>query len=252
MWIPVLVSLVAAALLAAPKASPKVEPPRSVAADAKAGSFAGLPEPALRNALSAMGEAVTLDPKAAKAVGVVVDALRDGDEAGARKAWAWAMKLQPKKARTAADVNALVGLVLRRAYMDAAADLAGHAERVAFFNELRKRVRDDLRDTREALMAAEAEGAKVVEVPSLLVRTEFVAGRSPVLARTMTKVELAEARARIRKLEQVLQTVGEDAQLANVDLQNVLQKQQQTMQMMSNVSKMLHDTAMSVIRKIGG
>ena len=43
----------------------------------------------------------------------------------------------------------------------------------------------------------------------------------------------------------------DDSQLANIDLQSALQKQQQTMQMMSNVSKMLHDTSMAVIRKIG-
>jgi hypothetical protein len=42
------------------------------------------------------------------------------------------------------------------------------------------------------------------------------------------------------------------APLANVDLQNALQKQQQTLQMMSSVSKVLHDTAMAVTRKIGG
>jgi hypothetical protein len=52
-------------------------------------------------------------------------------------------------------------------------------------------------------------------------------------------------------------TVGDvaqrdDAELAHVDLQNMLQKQQQTLQMLSNISKMLHDTAMSIIRKIGG
>lgn len=49
-----------------------------------------------------------------------------------------------------------------------------------------------------------------------------------------------------------LNSQGDDAQLANVDLQNILQKQQQTLQMMSNISKMLYDTAASVIRKIGG
>ena len=53
-------------------------------------------------------------------------------------------------------------------------------------------------------------------------------------------------------LEETLNTLGDDAQLANVDLQNWLQKQQQTLQMMSNISKALHDTAMSVIRKMGG
>ena len=55
----------------------------------------------------------------------------------------------------------------------------------------------------------------------------------------------------LRKWEEKLSETGEDAQLANIDLQNMLQKQQQTMQMMSQISKMLHDTAMAVIRKIG-
>ena len=56
----------------------------------------------------------------------------------------------------------------------------------------------------------------------------------------------------IAKWEDKLNTIGDDAQLANVDLQNMLQKQQQTLQMMSNISKALHDTAMAIIRKIGG
>ena len=64
-----------------------------------------------------------------------------------------------------------------------------------------------------------------------------------------TKGELDTA---IQAMEEKLNSVGDDAQLANVDLQNMLQKQQQTLQMMSNISKMLHDTAMAVIRKIGG
>ncbi|MED5464418.1 MAG: hypothetical protein VX699_07180 [Myxococcota bacterium] len=55
----------------------------------------------------------------------------------------------------------------------------------------------------------------------------------------------------IEDYESQLNQVGDDAQLANVDLQNWLQKQQQTMQMMSNISKLLHDTAMAIIRKIG-
>jgi hypothetical protein len=71
-----------------------------------------------------------------------------------------------------------------------------------------------------------------------------------VPAATVTNFELLARE--IARWEEKLNTVGDDAQLANVDLQNMLQKQQQTLQMMSNISKMLHDTAMSVIRKIGG
>jgi hypothetical protein len=55
-----------------------------------------------------------------------------------------------------------------------------------------------------------------------------------------------------KSLEDKLNKGSDDAQLANVDLQNILQKQQQTLQMMSNISKMLYDTAQAVIRKMGG
>ncbi len=55
----------------------------------------------------------------------------------------------------------------------------------------------------------------------------------------------------IDQMDQKLATIGDDAQLANIDLQDLLQKQQQTIQTLSNVSKLLHDTALAVIRKIG-
>jgi hypothetical protein len=52
-------------------------------------------------------------------------------------------------------------------------------------------------------------------------------------------------------VEEKLQSIGDDAQLANVDLQNTLQKQQQTLQTISNTPKLLHDTALAIIRKLG-
>lgn len=55
-----------------------------------------------------------------------------------------------------------------------------------------------------------------------------------------------------KSFQEKLNSIGDDAQLANVDMQNILQKQQQTLQMMSNISKMFYDTAMAVIRKLGG
>ena len=64
-----------------------------------------------------------------------------------------------------------------------------------------------------------------------------------------TKGELL---AYIDKLEEQLQSTGDDAQLANVDLQNNLQRQQQIILQMSNMSKKIFDTIMAVIRNIGG
>lgn len=45
---------------------------------------------------------------------------------------------------------------------------------------------------------------------------------------------------------------GEDSQLANLELQDALQKQQQAVQTLSNLSKSMHDTAKAIIHKIGG
>lgn len=61
-----------------------------------------------------------------------------------------------------------------------------------------------------------------------------------------------QIKGEIAAWEEKLNSIGDDAQLANVDLQNMLQKQQQTLLMMSNISKMLSDTASAVIRKMGG
>lgn len=52
-------------------------------------------------------------------------------------------------------------------------------------------------------------------------------------------------------LEDQLATIGDDAQLANIDLQNSLQKQQQALQTLSSITKSMHDTAMATIRNIG-
>ncbi len=74
----------------------------------------------------------------------------------------------------------------------------------------------------------------------------------PYLVASGEKIEtVAQLETAIKNLEEKLSAVGDDAQLANVDLQNMLQKQQQLIQMLSNVGKTLHDTAMAVIRKIG-
>jgi hypothetical protein len=70
-------------------------------------------------------------------------------------------------------------------------------------------------------------------------------------AEALVKVQTAALQNQLRAREK-LNAIGDDAQLANVDLQNALQTQQQTLQMLSSVSKMMHDTAMAIIRKTGG
>jgi len=121
-----------------------------------------------------------------------------------------------QKKMTEKDVNALVQWVMRQSYLENVAEFRYYADKVKFFSTQKKAVRERLATLRE-------------------------------LARTSNRWD-----SYIERWEAELKRMSDDTQLANLDMQSSLQKQQQTMQMLSNMSKALHDAAMAVIRNMGG
>jgi hypothetical protein len=111
------------------------------------------------------------------------------------------------------DVNALVALVLRESCLQAAADLKQQAEKAKAANQQKARIRTQAKQPG----AGSATGTPTVRP-------------SP------------------GAMQMQMQSPGDDAQLANVDLQNVMQRSQQNLQMMANIAKTMNDTAMAVIR----
>ncbi len=169
----------------------------------------------------------------------------------------WAEFVGKQAVNGGVDVNALVQHVLRDSYLESTQDLYFYASKVKFYNELKKGIREELTNARKELSGhAGREDTDAVTYNKIAFSTDYTgaaaSGQPEIVTSpdgtTSTKKDLETY---IEALEEKLNSVGDDAQLANVDLQNMLQKQQQTMQMMSNISKMLHDTAMAVIRKIG-
>lgn len=170
------------------------------------------------------------------------------------------------------DVNALVQAVLRESYLETAEDLRAYADKVRHFTGRKKAVRGYLTALREfktsVLAAARERGVDLCrgdekELPILTKLFEehghaYHVGEIEYELCIPDRVPLAGVNSialldnEIARWDEQLTTMGDDAQLANIDLQNSLQKQQRTLQMMSNMSKMIHDTAMAVIRKIGG
>ncbi|MCH7716848.1 MAG: hypothetical protein IH876_12020 [Gemmatimonadetes bacterium] len=147
------------------------------------------------------------------------------------------------------DVNALVQFVLHQAYEENQSDLQAYAEKIQHFEESKEAIRGELARIRAFKSALEG-GARWTDFrPDLNVwrGIRVISDYQPPAV--ITRPEAVDPL--IKKWEEILASLGDDAQLANVELQNILQKQQQTLQMMSNMAKMLHDTAMAVIRKIG-
>jgi len=161
-----------------------------------------------------------------------------------------AFKLEPGTLSEGSTLDPFVQHVIAQTYVASNADLAQYVAEVSQqAEEIRELIRhgheiqaqldpDDLAASWQEVQAAEADFLDSLGTPGQV---------PPEGAQTPEELD-----AYIEEWDEELQTVGEDAQLANIDLQNQLQKQQQTLQMMSQISKVLHDTAMAVIRKMSG
>jgi hypothetical protein len=166
---------------------------------------------------------------------------RDGALTAATEPRWQRLVMQLQQERIPIDVYALVQWTMREAYVDQIGALQDYADKVEYFNEDKKKVRDELAQLRrqKATTASRPEH-----------RSAPLSAETPRLGSPRTQ---HDADARIAALDAQLQTLSNDAQLANVAFQSILQKQQQQrIQMFSNLSKALHDSAMAAIRKIGG
>jgi hypothetical protein len=149
---------------------------------------------------------------------------------------------------TKGDLDRLLDWVLLKSHLESQRDLLQAARSAAFQERRKVAVQEYLADLRSKQRTLK-DGTVTVRI--LLLRSRTETEEDPVVENGRKAVRAAQLQEMVGQWEQKLNTVGDDAQLANIDLQNVLQKQQQLVQMLSNVSKLLTDTATAVIRKIG-
>ncbi len=168
-----------------------------------------------------------LTPEMAAGLSAVIAALGRDDPGLAEAHWG-EFVAGMKTGGIPMDINALVQFVLRQSYMESTKELEFYASKVKYFNDLKSTIRDELNLARS-------------------IQATLPSGCDDDLRCILTR----DVNDSIAEWEELLQSVGEDAQLANIDLQSTLQRHTQLLQLMSNVSKLLHDTAMNVIRKIG-
>jgi hypothetical protein len=174
------------------------------------------------NAAQVDASRIQLTPPQTKTLNKVIRDLRHGEEKNALKKWE-NLFADLVFEGSAMDVNALVQWVMRHSYIENIDDLRDQADRVRYYNSQKRAIRESVRRARtfRGLL-------KKLNQPTAVIDSE-----------------IESLRAYVARLE-------EDDQLATVDLQNILQKQQQLLQQMTNISKQLHDTALTVIGKIVG
>ncbi len=168
------------------------------------------------------------------------------------------------------DINSLIQDILTESYKENKDALKFYAERIKYLDELKKKIRNhvrDLKNKQNRMQKVSGQNKFSIQLkdftPAIIYSKKIVQnkGRAKLKTKILSRIHYVSKTVLInlsfliryrKQLEGKLKTVDSDAQLANIDLQNQLQKQQQTIQMMNNTKKSLTSTAMAVIRKIGG
>jgi hypothetical protein len=144
------------------------------------------------------------------------------------------------------DINTLVQSVMRASYQQQEEDLNKMKDKVQHNNEMKKKIRDEQDKVRKAIIAPGSAPIIKMNIATGKGTPTIISPQNGGIVKTEQ-----EQQVYLRYLQDKLNVVGDDAQLANTDLQSVLQKQQQLVTMMSNISKLLSDTAMNTVRKMG-
>ena len=126
-------------------------------------------------------------------------------------------------------------------------DLGGYAAKVEATNDVKSAVREEISHLRDELDSWPDDGSTREITYSEWVQNEDGSYSEIQYTKTMTK---AEAQNLLHKLDTLLETMGDMNQMDMLKLQDAMNAQAQLMQMMSNIQKMMNDTAMAIIRNM--
>ncbi len=118
--------------------------------------------------------------------------------------------------------------MLESSYQMDLSELTSSLTLVVFYNNIKEDLRDEVSRGREALVQYAGQGGSTPLNPPFETQppiTAFTGGTETATGQGTTLTTKGELESYIRDTEEKLSSVSDDAQLANVDYQNVLQKQ---------------------------
>lgn len=177
-----------------------------------------------------------------------------------KKRWEQLMvSMGSKKSLVQEDVMTVLFHVFKQSISDINEDIQYFNKKLKMYEELGDAMSDYVKELNEKMNIYEKEqevnelkgDRKKDIVVKIITCMPTRNAKNMKLKYSYQKFKQRKLEKYIKEMEDKLQDIGEDAQLTNVDMQNMLEKQQKMMNMMSDMSKSMHDIAMSVIKNIG-
>lgn len=215
--------------------------------DASASEKQALPE-LTRDVLSRIGTPVALTEAERKLLTQVVASVKK-DPAVVPKQWRPLIESVALRKKSVSIVE-IISLVMKEAILDRQDDLEYWLKRLEHRNKLAGSLSEYLDEMQKKVRTHKAHRSAKISGRTVKITREADGDDEPFVLGPVVVQSAEQWRKELKKWEDELASVEKDAQLANIDLQNALQRQQQVMQLMTNVSKQLHDQAMAIIKKI--
>ncbi len=188
-------------------------------------------------------QAKTLQSRETRAIGIMI--AHGKSEREVIKRWTNFIKSKQRN-KQPVDIFEQVNHAIREAYLQMSQDLQHVVSQIQHFNNLKKKIRDEIRKLRQSRSQKTWRPRGDIRHKKIEMASQW---HFKIIQGRVIENE-SELDAVIRQWEEKLGTIGNDAELTNIDLQKLLQKQKDIIQMLSNISKVMHDTAMAVIRNI--
>jgi hypothetical protein len=142
------------------------------------------------------------------------------------------------------DVNRAINLVIAEAKQEINRNVNKHRSKVQKYDEIKRNISQEINANRAILSRS---GGKIQPIQKNIY---FIKRGNPDTFNVQkgsvinTAGELANY---IKYLENQLNSVGDDQQMASANLTNMLQQQQASLTALTNMQKALHDTAMAIL-----
>jgi len=202
-----------------------------------------------RDVLSRIGTPVALTEAERKLLTQVVASVKKNPSA-VPKPWGPLVESAALRKKSV-PILEIIAFVMKEAILEQQDDLKYWLKKLERQNELAGALSEYLEEMHRKVRTHKGHRSAKISGRAVKITREADGETKPFVLGPVVVQTAEQWRKELKKWEDELASVEKDAQLANIDLQNSLQRQQQTLQTMSNVSKLLHDQAMAIIKKIG-
>lgn len=187
----------------------------------------------------------TLRSSERQMLNAIVHNISSNNLGGAVKRWR-RLVMQLAKTNRSMDINILIQWTLRQAYHQHNEELQLYARKVSYLNQLKKILREEIAEMRErATNLASARVAKINMITLILQQSAI-----PHISRAWQTLGKNAIENYIQQLEGYLSSIGDIMQLAQLQLQDTMNRQSQAVQALSAIMKSFYDTAKAIIRNM--